>query len=269
MPALKLKEQPQASIVREQEQLSSKPRLVLDARGLQCPGPILKVYETVNAMEEGQQVEILATDFGFAADIGQWCSKTHNTLESVDVSGGKVRALVRKGQDLSDSTGVQAAQTAVDEGTTMVVFSGDLDKSIASFIIAIGAASMGKQVTMFFTFWGLNVLRRAQSPQVKKSGLETMFGMMMPKGTRKLPLSRMNMGGLGAKMIRYTMRHKNVDSLEQLMQAAMNAGVKLMACTMSMDIMGIKQEELIEGVDFGGVASYLGAAEDSGVNLFI
>ncbi|WP_342477588.1 CoA-disulfide reductase [Paenibacillus sp. FSL H7-0350] len=269
VPALKLKEQPQASIVREQEQLSSKPRLVLDARGLQCPGPILKVYETVNAMEEGQQVEILATDFGFAADIGQWCSKTHNTLESVDVSGGKVRALVRKGQDLSDSTGVQAAQTAVDEGTTMVVFSGDLDKSIASFIIAIGAASMGKQVTMFFTFWGLNVLRRAQSPQVKKSGLETMFGMMMPKGTRKLPLSRMNMGGLGAKMIRYTMRHKNVDSLEQLMQAAMNAGVKLMACTMSMDIMGIKQEELIEGVDFGGVASYLGAAEDSGVNLFI
>lgn len=268
-PALKVENPAPARIVHIQQQLSSKPPLLLDACGLQCPGPILKVYETISTMEEGQRVEIAATDFGFAADIRQWCSKTGNTLESVDVSGGKVKALVRKGQDPADSTGVQAAQAAVQEGTTMVVFSGDLDKSIASFIIAIGAASMGKQVTMFFTFWGLNVLRRAESPQVKKSGLETMFGLMMPKGTRKLPLSRMNMGGLGAKMIRYTMRRKNVDSLEQLMQAAMNAGVKLMACTMSMDIMGIKQEELIEGVDFGGVASYLGAAEDSGVNLFI
>lgn len=151
----------------------------------------------------------------------------------------------------------------------MIVFSGDLDKTIASFIIATGAAAMGKQVTMFFTFWGLNVLRRDQAPRVKKGGLDRMFSSMMPKGTRKLPLSRMNMGGLGAKLIRYTMRRKNVESLENLMQGALKAGVKLMACTMSMDIMGIRQEELIEGVDFGGVASYLGAAEDSGVNLFI
>lgn len=220
-------------------------------------------------MEEGQRVEITATDFGFAADIRQWCSKTRNTLESVDVSGGKVQALVRKGVDLADRTVVPAEQSAVSEGTTMIVFSGDLDKTIASFIIATGAAAMGKQVTMFFTFWGLNVLRRGQSPQVKKNALDRMFGMMMPKGTRKLPLSRMNMGGLGSKLIRYTMGRKNVESLENLMQGALNAGVKLMACTMSMDIMGIKQEELIEGVDFGGVASYLGAAEDSGVNLFI
>ncbi|WP_341347269.1 CoA-disulfide reductase [Paenibacillus sp. FSL H3-0469] len=258
-----------ASIVHIQEQLSSKPQLLLDACGLQCPGPILKVYETINSMEEGQRVEITATDFGFAADIRQWCSKTGNTLEAVDVSGGKVQALVRKGQDPADRTGGAAEQAAVSEGTTMIVFSGDLDKTIASFIIATGAAAMGKQVTMFFTFWGLNVLRRGQSPQVKKNTLDRIFGLMMPKGTRKLPLSRMNMGGLGAKMIRYTMRRKNVESLENLMQGALNAGVKLMACTMSMDIMGIKQEELIEGVDFGGVASYLGAAEDSGVNLFI
>lgn len=258
-----------AGIVHIKEQLSSKPQLLLDACGLQCPGPILKVYETIGSMEEGQRVEITATDFGFAADIRQWCSKTGNTLEAVDVSGGKVHALVRKGQDPEDRTGVAAGQAAVSEGTTMIVFSGDLDKTIASFIIATGAAAMGKQVTMFFTFWGLNVLRRGQPPQVKKHALDRMFGLMMPKGTRKLPLSRMNMGGLGAKMIRYTMRRKNVESLENLMQGALHAGVKLMACTMSMDIMGIKQEELIEGVDFGGVASYLGAAEDSGVNLFI
>ncbi|MCE3200293.1 FAD-dependent oxidoreductase [Paenibacillus sonchi] len=247
-------------------------RLVLDACGLQCPGPILKVYETVESMKDGQQLEITATDFGFAADIRQWCLKTQNTLESVEVSGGKVQAMVRKGiqppAEASFTLPISEARN-VKDGTTMVVFSGDLDKTIASFIIASGAAAMGKQVTMFFTFWGLNLLRREQGPRVEKKALDKLFGLMMPQGTRKLPLSRMNMGGLGAKFIRHTMKRKNVDSLEELMQGAIHAGVKLMACTMSMDIMGIKQEELIAGVEFGGVASYLGAAEDSGVNLFI
>ena len=260
---------PLTSAVNSQEVGGSEQRLLLDACGLQCPGPILKVYETVNSMEAGQQLEITATDFGFAADIRQWCSKTHNTLESVDVSEGKVKALVRKGRETSPGPDLQTLGSAGIEGTTMIVFSGDLDKTIASFIIATGAAAMGKQVTMFFTFWGLNVLRREKAPHVKKKALDRMFGMMMPQGTRQLPLSRMHMGGLGAKLIRHTMKRKNVDSLEQLMQGALGAGVKLMACTMSMDIMGITQEELIEGVDFGGVASYLGAEEDSGVNLFI
>ncbi|MGN7760663.1 CoA-disulfide reductase [Paenibacillus sp. 22594] len=249
---------------------STEQRLMLDACGLQCPGPILKVYETVKSMKEGQQLEIVATDFGFAPDIRQWCLKTQNTLESLDVSGGRVQALVRKGvQKPVNADAAPLTSTVEKEGTTMVVFSGDLDKAIASFIIASGAAAMGKQVTMFFTFWGLNLLRREQAPEVQKKGLDKMFGMMMPQGTRKLSLSKMNMGGLGAKLIRHTMKRKNVDSLEQLMSGAIHAGVKLMACTMSMDIMGIKQEELIAGVEFGGVASYLGAAEDSGVNLFI
>lgn len=244
-------------------------RLYVDACGLQCPGPILKVYETVKTMQEGQQLEIEATDFGFAADIKQWCLTTRNTLQSVDVSEGKVKALVRKGLSKQEDINTTAAVSEVKEGTTMVVFSGDLDKTIASFIIASGAAAMGKQVTMFFTFWGLNVLRQGKGTPVKKKGLDKMFGMMMPQGTGKLPLSRMNMGGIGAKLIRHTMKRKNVDSVEQLMQGALHAGVQIIACTMSMDIMGIKQEELIPGVDFGGVASYLGAAEDSGVNLFI
>ncbi|MEK8212921.1 CoA-disulfide reductase [Paenibacillus sp. FSL L8-0463] len=248
---------------------SGEQLLLLDACGLQCPGPILKVYETVKSMQEGQQLEIAATDFGFAADIKQWCLKTQNTLESVDVSGGKVKALVRKGLNRVTGEALPAVPSEVKEGTTMIVFSGDLDKTIASFIIASGAAAMGKQVTMFFTFWGLNVLRQRNASPVKKKGLDKMFGMMMPQGTTKLPLSRMNMGGLGARLIRHAMKRKNVDSLEQLMQGALNAGVKIIACTMSMDIMGIKQEELMAGVDFGGVASYLGAAEDSGVNLFI
>ncbi|WP_379153783.1 CoA-disulfide reductase [Paenibacillus sp. sgz5001063] len=244
-------------------------RIMLDACGLQCPGPILKVYETVKSMKEGQLLEIVATDFGFGPDIRQWCLKTQNTLESLDVSKGKVQAIVRKGIQKPEGTAASLPTPVEKEGTTMVVFSGDLDKAIASFIIASGAAAMGKQVTMFFTFWGLNLLRREQAPAVQKKGLDKMFGMMMPQGTRKLSLSKMNMGGLGAKLIRHTMKRKNVDSLEQLMSGAIHAGVKLMACTMSMDIMGIKQEELIAGVEFGGVASYLGAAEDSGVNLFI
>ncbi|WP_151736235.1 CoA-disulfide reductase [Paenibacillus tengchongensis] len=241
--------------------------LFLDACGLQCPGPILKVYETVRSMSEGQRLEIAATDFGFAADIRQWCLKTNNTLEEVDVSGGQVKAVLRKGA--ADRQSPKADAPGVQDGTTMIVFSGDLDKTIASFIIATGAAAMGKQVTMFFTFWGLNVLRKEGKVPVRKAGLDRMFGMMMPQGTRRLPLSRMNMGGIGARLIRYAMRRKNVDSLESLMQGALNAGVKLIACTMSMDIMGIRRDELISGVDFGGVASYLGAAEDSGVNLFI
>lgn len=122
---------------------------------------------------------------------------------------------------------------------------------------------------MFFTFWGLNVLRKEDAPPVAKDGLETMFGMMMPKGTGSLPLSKMNMGGIGPKMIRHVMKRKNVESLESLMQGAIHAGVKLIACTMSMDIMGIKREELIDGIDFAGMASYLGDAEDAGLNLFI
>ncbi|MDR6879680.1 peroxiredoxin family protein [Bacillus sp. 3255] len=217
-----------------------------------------------------------ATDFGFAADIRKWADKTGNTMEAIDTSSGIVKAIVRKGRTASPEQRTDAdadadayAGAASAKGATMVVFSGDLDKTIAAFIIASGAAAMGKQVTMFFTFWGLNVLRKEEAPPVAKDGLETMFSMMMPKGTRQLPMSKMNMGGMGSKMIRHVMKRKNVESLESLMQGAIRAGVKLIACTMSMDIMGIKREELIDGIVYAGVASYLGEAEDAGLNLFI
>lgn len=151
----------------------------------------------------------------------------------------------------------------------MVVFSGDMDKALASFIIANGAAAMGRPVTMFFTFWGLNILRKPEKQRVKKSVVEKMFGAMMPRGSRKLKLSKMNMGGMGTKMMKRVMREKNVETLENLMKQAMENGVKLVACTMSMDVMGIRKEEIIDGVEFAGVASYLGDAENSDVNLFI
>jgi peroxiredoxin family protein len=122
---------------------------------------------------------------------------------------------------------------------------------------------------MFFTFWGLNLLRKPKKQKVKKSFMDRMFGMMMPRGVNKAKLSKMNMAGLGTKMIKSVMKKKNVSSLEELMQQAMANGVKLIACTMSMDIMGIKREELIDGIEYAGVATYLGDAEEANVNLFI
>ena len=166
---------------------------------------------------------------------------------------------------------IAEAAMAIDNknGSTMVVFSGDLDKAIASFIIATGAASMGKEVTMFFTFWGLNILKRKDKPKVKKNIVEKMFDIMLPSNPGKLPLSKMNMGGIGSKMIKYIMKKNNVDTLEKLIENAIKMNVKVVACAMSMDLMGIKKEELIDGVEVAGVASYLGAADESGLNLFI
>lgn len=155
------------------------------------------------------------------------------------------------------------------DGATMVVFSGDLDKAIASFIIATGAASMGKPVTMFFTFWGLNILKRKDKPSVTKDTMEKMFDIMLPSNTEKLPLSQMNMGGMGPKMIKQIMKKHNVDDIDTLIKNAVDMGVKIVACSMSMELMGIKAEEFIDGVEIGGVASYLGATEESNLNLFI
>lgn len=155
------------------------------------------------------------------------------------------------------------------DNTTLIVFSGDLDKAIASFIIATGAAAMGKKVTMFFTFWGLNILRKDQQVPVQKGFLEKMFAWMMPRGPEKLGISKMNYGGLGGKMMKYIMKKKNVATLAQLMETAKELDVEMIACTMSMDVLGIQEEELIDGLKFAGVATYLAEADQSRINLFI
>lgn len=152
---------------------------------------------------------------------------------------------------------------------TIIMFSGDLDKAMASLIIANGAAAMGDDVTIFYTFWGLNVLRKAQKIKVKKDFMEKMFGFMMPRGAEKLGLSKMNFGGAGTAMMKSIMKKKKVNSLPELLQNAQAMGVKMIACTMSMDVMGIKKEELIDGVELAGVATYLGEADSANVNLFI
>lgn len=152
---------------------------------------------------------------------------------------------------------------------TMIMFSGDLDKAMAGLIIANGAAAMGDEVTIFFTFWGLNILRKAQKIKVRKTFMEKMFGWMMPRGAEKLGLSKMNMGGMGTAMMKDIMRKKKVNSLPELIGSAQDMGVKFIACTMSMDVMGIKPEEIIDGVEYAGVATYLGEADSANVNLFI
>lgn len=237
----------------------------IDCSGMQCPGPIMKVFETMKDMREGEVMEVSASDPGFARDIGAWCRRTGNTLVSNEHRGTDYVACVKKNGKPETDTVIRDTP----EGKTIIVFSGDLDKVLASFIIANGAAAMGRPVTMFFTFWGLTVLRKEKKQPVKKSMVESMFGAMLPRGSKKLKLSRMNMGGMGTAMMKKIMNDKNVDSLESLIKKAMNAGVKIIACTMSMDVMGIKEEELIDGVELGGVGAYLGDAEESNVNLFI
>jgi peroxiredoxin family protein len=169
---------------------------------------------------------------------------------------------------------VMESPEVVSVGTTkktIIVFSGDFDKMMAAFIIANGAAAMGDDVTMFFTFWGLNALRKAEKVRVgkKKSALQAMFGKMMPRGANKLGLSKMNFAGMGAPMMKKVMKDAGAMTLEELFDSAREQGVKFIACTLSMDILGFKEEELIDGLEFAGVAAYLGEADEANVNLFI
>jgi peroxiredoxin family protein len=158
---------------------------------------------------------------------------------------------------------------------TIILFSGDFDKVMAAFIIANGAAAMGDDVTIFFTFWGLNVLRKREKVATNgngaapKSFLQKAFGGMMPKGTKRLGLSKMNFAGAGAPLMRKVMKDNNAMSLEELVETAREQGVKFVACTLSMDILGFKEEELMDDIEFAGVAAYLGEADEANVNLFI
>ncbi|MFC5653775.1 DsrE/DsrF/DrsH-like family protein [Paenibacillus solisilvae] len=158
---------------------------------------------------------------------------------------------------------------ATKQKTTIVLFSGDLDKAIAAFIIANGAAAYDHEVTIFFTFWGLNTLRKDEVVKTNKGLLEKAFGWMMPRGAKRLGLSKMNMAGMGPQMIKHVMKKHNALSLPQLIELAQEQGVKLVGCTMTMDLLGLQQEELMDGIEYGGVAAYLGDASEGKVNLFI
>ena len=260
------------SIVKSEEEINMAEmrKITIDCCGMQCPGPIMEVYKNINEMADGEVLEVSASDPGFARDIESWCRRTGNTLLSNEQRDGAYVAALRKGMSESgDESAAPAVVKETPQGKTIIVFDGDMDKVLASFIIANGALAMGRPVTMFFTFWGLNALRKSQKQDIKKTPVESMFGAMLPRGAGKLSLSKMNMGGMGTAMMKKIMKDKNIDSLEELMKKAMENGVKIIACSMSMDVMGIRKEELIDGVEIGGVGTYLGEAEEANVNLFI
>jgi peroxiredoxin family protein/TusA-related sulfurtransferase len=224
----------------------------------------MRLSRALEEVSPGQAVRITTTDAGFPADVQSWCEATGHQLVKLEPVDGTYQALVaRQGGKL------EFGSRPAGKNVTIVVFSNDFDRVMAALIIANGAAAMGKDVTLFFTFWGLNVLRRKDSPPVDKNIVEKMFGAMMPRGPEKLKLSKMNMGGMGRRMIQKLMKEKGAQSLPQLLDSARDAGVRLVACTMSMDMMGIHKEEMIDGVEKGGVAMYLGQAQGGNVNLFI
>lgn len=242
----------------------------IDACGIQCPGPILKLKKVMENIEPGKRIEVQATDAGFPRDVEAWCRTTGNRFLQKRSEGGVYYATIEKGisQNAADKNVAKGGKLAGD-GKTLILFSDDLDKTLATFVLANGAAATGKKVTIFFTFWGLNAIKKVDKPKVKKDIWGKMFSFMLPSHSKKLALSKMNMMGIGAKMMRYIMKNKNVDSLESLRQQAIDNGVEFIACQMSMDVMGVKREELLDEVTIGGVATYMDRAEEANVNLFI
>lgn len=230
----------------------------------------MKLKQKMDTMQDGEQLEVRASDPGFPRDAEAWCETTGHTFLSRHENQGIYSVRVRKGS-LHAAAPVAAAVPAAlpRDGKTFIMFSDDLDKALATFVLANGAAATGKKVTIFFTFWGLNVIKKQEKPAVKRDIFGKMFGMMLPSDSRKLKLSKMNMGGMGRRMMRHIMKRKGVDSLETLRRQAIENGVEFIACQMSMDVMGVQKEELLDNVTIGGVATYMNRAEQAGVNLFI
>ena len=260
--------QPAASAPSQSAQSGSvKEPLRVNACGLQCPGPIMQVKKAIDSIAPGERVEIVATDAGFARDASAWCATTGNKLIEKKEEKGRYTVLLEKGDEAC--TCPSSLPAAGGRGKTLILFSDDLDKALATFVLANGAAATGQKVSIFFTFWGLNVLKKIQKPRTEKDIFGKMFGMMLPSSSLRLKLSKMNMMGLGSRMMRFLMKRKGIDSLESLRSQALAQGVEFIACQMSMDMMGIRREELLDEVTIGGVATYMERADKANVNLFI
>ena len=243
-----------------------KTTIKVDACGIQCPGPIMKMKQAIDKLEAGQRLIVKATDAGFPRDAEAWCRTTGNRFISKHSESGIHIVEIEKSVALA----AEATQPVANaQGKTFILFSDDLDKALATFVLANGAAATGKKVSIFFTFWGLNAIKKTHKPSVAKDIWGRMFSWMLPSDSTKLSLSKMNMMGIGAKMMRFLMAKKGVDSLESLRQQAIDNGVEFIACQMSMDVMGVSRDELLDNVTIGGVASYMERAEKANVNLFI
>ncbi len=241
--------------------------VVLDCTGLADPGPIMRLSSTMDELAAGDEIIVRVSDHGFVSDGPAWAASHGHELVTMTPEGADYVATFRKGSQAPATSGLVVAPKRTR--TSIVVFSGDLDKMLAALIIANGALAMGQSVSMFFTFWGLNALRRANAPKRDHSALGRMFGMMMPSGPDRLPLSQMNMAGAGPAMIKHVMKEHDVQSVPELITASRESGARLIACTTTMDLLGIAKTDLIDGIELGGVATFLGESEKSGTTLFI
>ena len=240
-----------------------EPKIVVDVQALQCPGPVVRIKKELDRLGEGAVIKVIGAP-GFAPDLANWAQSCGHKVVKLVQKDGHLEAVVRKGVAPS-CTGVAGAANS----GALVLFSNDLDKALAALIIATGMMAAGMQVSIFFTFWGLSVLRKHPGPQVKKSLLNAMFGWMLPKGAQKLALSKMHMAGLGTATMKQVMASQNVASLSDMLQNARAMGVKFIACDMAMGVMGLAREELIEVDEVAGVATFIARAKESGPTLFI
>ena len=241
-----------------------EPAAVVDVRALQCPGPVVRIKQELDGLGAGATVKVLASAL-FAPDLNNWAKCSGHRVLKLEQKGTHLEALLRKGAPESCAASASASASS----GALVLFSNDLDKALAALIIATGMAAAGMRVSIFFTFWGLSVLRKNPAPRVKKTLLNAMFGWMLPKGARKLALSKMHMAGMGTAMMKHVMAGQNVASLPDMLQGARSMGVKFIACDMAMGVMGIAREELIDVDEVAGVATFIARAKESGPTLFI
>jgi NADPH-dependent 2,4-dienoyl-CoA reductase/sulfur reductase-like enzyme/peroxiredoxin family protein/rhodanese-related sulfurtransferase/TusA-related sulfurtransferase len=237
----------------------------LDCTGLACPGPIMKLQQKIDELNPGDEVLVHVSDPGFRLDAPAWAATNGHEMLDIRPEGPGYAATFRKrGGPIAGG-----AAARIRDKKTLVVFSGDFDRVLAAFILANGSVAMGDEVSMFFTFWGLNALRRTDPPARERSAMDRAFAAMMPSGPDKMPLSTMNMLGGGPAMIKRIMKDHNVPSLPELIASAQQGGVRLVACTMTMDLLGIAKDDLIDGVELGGVAMMYGESNESNAQFFI
>lgn len=242
----------------------------LDCTGLACPGPIMKLKDAMSSLSPGDEVLAHVSDAGFRLDAPAWAAKNGHTVVDLRPEGPGYAARIRKGTAAAHAaTGAAITAAAVKDKKSFVVFSGELDKVLAAFILANGASAMGDEVSMFFTFWGLNSLRRPHPPARKRSALHRAFAAMMPSGADRLRLSQLHLLGGGTRLMKKVMKDNHVPTLSELITTAQASGVRLVGCTMTMDLLGIAPDDLIDGVELGGVATYLGEANESNGTFFI
>jgi peroxiredoxin family protein/TusA-related sulfurtransferase len=238
---------------------------------MSCPGPLLKLKDAVASLPSNGTLHITATDAGFKSDVKAFALSNQLIVSNLRTDKGVIHVdLTHQNTDTAPSS-ASSAKTSIRKGATIVIFSQDYDKAVGAFVLANGAAAMGGEVTIFCTFWGLNVLRHpSRKAKEPKTFLDSMFAHMMPKGIHALPLSNMNFAGMGALLLKHVMREKNLPNLAGLLASAkQQSNIRIVACSMSMEAMGITADELIDGVEIGGVADYMGAAQQAGTNLFI